>query len=48
MPMELHHLKTVNEYHKVRGLARPVHPLIGIVDYSQVKVSENDHLKLDV
>ena len=43
--MELHHIKTISEYHKVRGLGKPVHPLISIVDYSEVSVSESDYLK---
>ena len=45
MPVELHHIKTINQYHKIRGLGKPIHPLVSLVDYSQVKVSEKDHLK---
>ena len=45
MPVELHHIKTINQYHKIRGLGKPVHPLVSIVDYSQVKVPEEDRFK---
>ncbi|MEM0941728.1 MAG: helix-turn-helix transcriptional regulator [Bacteroidota bacterium] len=45
MSMGLHHIKTINEYHKLRGLSKPIHPLISLVDYSQVNFSEKDHLK---
>ena len=43
--MEFQHIKTINEYHRVRGLGKPVHPLISIVDYSQVTVPEEDYQK---
>lgn len=45
MLADLYHIKTINQYHELRGLGKPIHPLISIVDYSQVKVSETDHLK---
>ena len=43
MSVALHPIKTINQYHKIRGLGKPVHPLISIVDYSQVNVSEKDY-----
>ncbi len=45
MATALHHVKTIHQYHKLRGLGKPIHPLISIVDYSQVKVSDTDYLK---
>lgn len=45
MSTEIHHIKTINEYHKIRGLDKPIHPLISLVDYSQVKVSKKDTMK---
>jgi len=29
-------IKTISEFHKLRGLAKPEHPLISIVDYSKI------------
>ncbi|MEM8567759.1 MAG: hypothetical protein AAGF85_14960 [Bacteroidota bacterium] len=43
--MEFHHVKTIKQYHEARGLGKPIHPLMSIVDYSQVKVSEENQLK---
>lgn len=45
MPEAIHHIKTISEYHKIRGLNAPMHPHISLVDYSQVKVSEEDYQK---
>ncbi|MBL3658280.1 helix-turn-helix domain-containing protein [Fulvivirga sediminis] len=45
MSRELHPINTIHQYHKVRGLGKPLHPLISIVDYSQLKVSKEDNLK---
>ncbi|RXG11425.1 AraC family transcriptional regulator [Leeuwenhoekiella aestuarii] len=45
MSRELHHINTIHQYHKVRGLSKPLHPLISIVDYSQLKVFKEDNLK---
>jgi AraC family transcriptional regulator, transcriptional activator of pobA len=33
-------IKTISEYHRLRGLPKPAHPLISIVDFSSVKYSE--------
>lgn len=30
-------IKTISEYHKLRGLPAPEHPLISLIDYSQMK-----------
>lgn len=32
-------IKTISEYHKLRGLPPPEHPLISLVDYSKIKQS---------
>lgn len=34
-------LKTINEFHQFRGLPKPEHPLISVVDYSMVKDDPN-------
>ncbi|MDJ1480898.1 helix-turn-helix transcriptional regulator [Cytophagaceae bacterium YF14B1] len=31
------HIKTISEFHKLRGLSQPAHPLISVVDYSLIK-----------
>ncbi|MGD1848825.1 MAG: helix-turn-helix domain-containing protein [Salibacteraceae bacterium] len=45
MSAVVHHVKTLHQYHALRGLGKPMHPLISVVDYSQVKVSSEDYLK---
>jgi len=30
---QIHHIKSISEYHRVRGLPKPAHPLISLVDY---------------
>lgn len=30
-------IKTISEFHQFRGLAKPEHPLISVVDYSKMK-----------
>ncbi|WP_433763943.1 helix-turn-helix domain-containing protein [Flavobacterium ginsenosidimutans] len=32
-------IKTISEFHKLRGLPKPEHPLISVVDYSSIKQS---------
>lgn len=34
-------IKTISEFHKLRGLPNPEHPLISVIDYSTVKVPAN-------
>ena len=34
-----HRIKTISEFHQLRGLPKPHHPLISIVDYSMIKHS---------
>ncbi|MEO9872090.1 helix-turn-helix domain-containing protein [Ekhidna sp.] len=45
MSTEPHHIKSINQYHKVRGLGKPVHPLISIVNYRDVKILQEDQHK---
>ncbi len=33
-------IKTISEYHRLRGLPKPMHPLISIVDFSSIKYTE--------
>jgi len=42
---ELQQINTITEFHRLRGLPKPLHPLISLVDYSLVKhTSENNHI----
>lgn len=36
MPKPLQRIKTISEYHKLRGLPAPLHPLISLVDYTDM------------
>jgi AraC family transcriptional regulator, transcriptional activator of pobA len=33
-------IKTISEFHRLRGLSQPEHPLISVVDYTKIKHSE--------
>lgn len=33
-------IKTISEYHRLRGLPKPMHPLISIVDFSSIQYAE--------
>ncbi len=35
--MQPYRIKTISEFHQLRGLAKPEHPLISVVDYSNIK-----------
>jgi len=37
--MKVHRLKSINEFHELRGLPKPEHPLISVVDYSQIYIA---------
>ena len=40
-----HRIRTISEFHQLRGLAKPEHPLISVVDYASMKHSaENNQL----
>lgn len=32
-----HRIKTITEFHKLRGLPKPEHPLISVIDYSDIR-----------
>lgn len=34
---EIQRIKTISEFHKLRGLPNPEHPLISVIDYSSIK-----------
>jgi AraC-like DNA-binding protein len=37
-------IKSITEFHKVRGLPKPEHPLISVVDYSAIKHSHDNNM----
>jgi len=39
---QIQRIKTINEFHKLRGLSKPEHPLISLVDYREIRHS-NEH-----
>ncbi|SFW74164.1 helix-turn-helix domain-containing protein [Chitinophaga sancti] len=42
---ELHRITTIAEFHRIRGLQPPAHPLISVVNYADVILSpENNHI----
>lgn len=42
---QVHKIQTITEFHRLRGLANPLHPLISLVDYSQVRhTPENNRI----
>lgn len=34
---KIQHIRTITEFHRLRGLPKPLHPLVSLVDYRQVK-----------
>ncbi len=42
--MDVQRIKTISDYHRMRGLPKPKHPLISIVDYSQVQHPDVDEI----
>lgn len=42
---EIHRIKTISEYHRLRGLTKPEHPLISLIDYKDIQNStDNNHI----
>lgn len=39
--MQIQRIKTISEYHRVRGLPKPLHPLISLVNYESIKNTYN-------
>ncbi|HEU4556144.1 MAG TPA: helix-turn-helix transcriptional regulator [Chitinophaga sp.] len=40
--MNIHRLKTITEYHQFRGLPKPEHPLISVINLDTIKQLRND------
>lgn len=38
---ETQRIKTISEFHRLRGLPNPEHPLVSIIDYSSIKRPAN-------
>lgn len=38
-------IKSITEFHQVRGLAKPEHPLISVIDYSDIIIHSPDQLE---
>jgi len=36
---QVQRIKTISEYHRSRGLSKPLHPLISLIDYRSIKHS---------
>ncbi|MFD0939554.1 helix-turn-helix domain-containing protein [Pedobacter boryungensis] len=43
--MKVHRLKSISEFHELRGLPKPEHPLISVVDYAQIYVAPSDNIE---
>ncbi|WP_158795815.1 AraC family transcriptional regulator [Pedobacter sp. L105] len=42
---QIHRIKTITEYHRLRGLPKPEHPLISLVNYEDIRQSpENNNI----
>lgn len=41
----MHRLKSVTEFHELRGLPKPEHPLISVVDYARIYVAPGDEIE---
>ena len=39
----IHRFKTINEYHRKRGLPQPEHPLISLINFEEMKYSGEDN-----
>ncbi len=37
-------VKTISEYHRLRGLPKPEHPLISVIDYAKMEFATNERL----
>jgi len=40
---QIQRIKTISEFHRLRGLPKPEHPLISVVDYSSIKHSPENN-----
>lgn len=42
---EPHTIKTISEYHQFRGLPKPEHPLVSVIDFADIKTLREDEPK---
>lgn len=40
---QLHRIKTITEFHRVRGLPKPQHPLISLIDFASIRHSTDNN-----
>ena len=40
---QVHRIKTISEFHRLRGLPKPEHPLISVIDYASIRHSPEDN-----
>ncbi|GGB02098.1 helix-turn-helix domain-containing protein [Puia dinghuensis] len=40
---KVHRIRSITEYHRVRGLSKPAHPLISLIDYAEIKNSPENN-----
>lgn len=40
---QIHRIKTISEFHRFRGLSKPEHPLISLIDYSKINHSPDSN-----
>ena len=36
--MKIRRIKSISEFHKIRGLSNPIHPLLSLIDYGKTKI----------
>lgn len=45
--MQIHRIKSISEYHRLRGLPKPQHPLISLIDFESIQYfTENAPISL--
>jgi AraC family transcriptional regulator, transcriptional activator of pobA len=40
---QIQRVKTISEYHRLRGLPTPEHPLISVIDFEKIKNSDENN-----
>lgn len=41
--MQLHRIKSISEYHRLRGLPKPQHPLISLIDFGSIQYAAENN-----
>lgn len=41
--MRIHRIKTISEYHRLRGLPKPQHPLISLIDFESIRYGRENN-----